>query len=125
MAQYALVDSNGIIQNIVEWDGAAAYTPPNGLTAVLTSTISSNPAVPAAIGNTWLNNTYTPVIVTVSYVGPAQAALAVSDRVASRCFKAGVAFPSAWLTYVQTLRAIVAGTQSGPLPAQPAYPAGT
>lgn len=57
----------------------------------------------------------------------AQAALDASDMVAIRCFKAGVAFPAAWQTYVTELRAIVNGTDttSTVLPVAPAYPAGT
>ena len=51
-------------------------------------------------------------------------ALAKSDGVAIRCVKAGVAFPAAWQTYVTALRAIMNGA-SGPLPTQPAFPAGT
>jgi hypothetical protein len=57
----------------------------------------------------------------------AQAELVGTDLVASRCFKAGVAFPAAWQTYTQALRAIVNGadTTSTNLPTKPAYPAGT
>jgi hypothetical protein len=54
----------------------------------------------------------------------AQAALDASDLTASRCFKAGVVFPSEWQTYVTALRAIVS-TGTGTIPTQPAYPAGT
>ena len=54
----------------------------------------------------------------------AAAALVKTDAVAVRCFKAGVAFPADWQSYVSALRAIVAGGQ-GPLPDMPAYPAGT
>ena len=35
MANYALIDSNGVVQNIVVWDGVSPWTPPDGLTAVL------------------------------------------------------------------------------------------
>ncbi len=57
----------------------------------------------------------------------AQRALDNTDIVAGRCFKAGVAFPAAWQTYTQALRAIVSGTDttSTNLPAQPPYPSGT
>lgn len=46
---------------------------------------------------------------------------------AIRCVAAGVAFPAAWTTYVQALRAIASGTDttSTALPTRPAYPAGT
>lgn len=54
----------------------------------------------------------------------AQSALDKSDLVATRCFKAGVAFPSAWQTYVTALRAIVS-SGAGTIPTQPSYPAGT
>ncbi len=57
----------------------------------------------------------------------AQLALDKTDVVAGRCFKAGVAFPAAWQTYTQALRAIANGTDaaSTSLPAQPPYPSGT
>lgn len=54
----------------------------------------------------------------------AQAALGETDATALRCFKAGVAFPPEWIAYVAALRAIVRGGP-GPVPARPAYPAGT
>ncbi len=57
-------------------------------------------------------------------VDAAKIALAESDMVAIRCYKAAVAFPSEWLDYVTDLRAIVNGGE-GPLPEQPEYPAGT
>jgi hypothetical protein len=56
--------------------------------------------------------------------GQALSALVKSDSVAVRCFKAGVAFPVTWQTYVIALRAIINGA-AGPLPAQPEYPEGT
>jgi len=31
MMKYALVDFNGIVQNIVVYDGSSVYTPPAGL----------------------------------------------------------------------------------------------
>jgi hypothetical protein len=56
----------------------------------------------------------------------ALAALAASDLIALRCFKAGAAFPAAWLAYVQALRAIVNNPSSAAtVPSTPAYPAGT
>lgn len=65
----------------------------------------------------------------------AQSALDASDMVALRCFKAGVAFPSDWLSYVSALRAVVratSGDPTQPLPEPPKnadgsinYPAGS
>lgn len=58
----------------------------------------------------------------------AQVALDASDMVALRCFKAGVAFPSDWLTYVNALRVVVRTSSGDPtqaLPTRPAYPSGT
>ncbi len=57
----------------------------------------------------------------------ALAALDLTDRVAQRCFKAGVAYPPEWQAYTLALRAIVNGadTAGASLPPQPAYPAGT
>jgi len=31
--RYALVDADGLVSNIVEWDGEAQWSPPVGLTA--------------------------------------------------------------------------------------------
>lgn len=51
----------------------------------------------------------------------AMAALRVSDLVAIRSLKAGIAYPEAWHSYDEALRAIVNGAP-GPLPQQPEYP---
>ena len=67
-------------------------------------------------------------ILWAAYKSQAQAALDASDITALRCVKAGVAFPSEWLTYVTALRAIVkasTGDPTQPLPTRPAYPANT
>lgn len=70
----------------------------------------------------------------ISLVSDAQAALDFSDKVAWRCFKAGVSYPAAWLSVDKGLRAIVFGTDktSTVIPAFPTkadgsvdYPAGT
>lgn len=58
----------------------------------------------------------------------AHQALERTDRVAIRCFKAGVAFPAAWISYTQALRTIVTAASVDPtlpLPIQPSYPEGT
>ena len=63
-----------------------------------------------------------------NYQTEAQNLLDKSDITAIRCIKAGVAFPSAWQTYVKELRAIVAATSGDvmiALPVAPAYPVGT
>jgi hypothetical protein len=57
----------------------------------------------------------------------AKSLLEKSDVTASRCFKAGIAFPSAWLTYVEELRAILSdpnGAENGVIPTTPALPEG-
>ncbi len=54
----------------------------------------------------------------------AQVALDATDTTALRCFKAGVAFPVEWQTYVKALRDIVRSGK-GDLPVRPSYPAGT
>jgi hypothetical protein len=54
----------------------------------------------------------------------AMTALDTSDTTALRCFKAGVAFPVEWQNYTASLRGIVK-SDIGPIPARPAYPAGT
>lgn len=34
--RYALVDTDGLVVNVVEWDGQVEWSPPEGLTAVAT-----------------------------------------------------------------------------------------
>lgn len=65
---------------------------------------------------------YTPP---VDYISQAQNALTASDKTILRCVENSVVVPAAWHTYRQTLRAIVSGSQAGPLPTIPSYPAGT
>lgn len=57
----------------------------------------------------------------------ALSALYKTDKVAFRCFKAGIPFPEDWQHYTHALRAIVNGsdTSSTSLPEQPDYPDGT
>jgi len=42
--RYALVDEDGLVENVVLWDGAAPWSPPTGLTAV---------AAPGAVAIGW------------------------------------------------------------------------
>ncbi|MGA2228223.1 MAG: hypothetical protein ABSH41_27635 [Syntrophobacteraceae bacterium] len=70
----------------------------------------------------------TPAQLWAGYQAQAVALLAESDRVANRCYKAGVAFPAAWLAYVQALRSILRASSGDPtqaMPVAPVYPAGT
>jgi hypothetical protein len=52
MATYAVIDSNGNVTNMVEWDGVTQWTPGTGFTAV--------PATAnASIGGTYSNGQFT------------------------------------------------------------------
>lgn len=63
-----------------------------------------------------------------AYQAQAQALLDETDMVSLRCFKAGVVFPTTWLSYVQALRAIMSAQTGDPtqtFPTKPTYPTGT
>lgn len=63
-----------------------------------------------------------------AYQLAAQVELDVGDKVCNRCMKAGKPYPPDWLARDELLRAIVraaSGDPTQPLPARPAYPAGT
>ncbi len=63
-----------------------------------------------------------------AYQAKAQALLSKSDTTLLRCAENAIAVPAAWASYRKALRAIVGaatGDPTQPLPATPAYPAGT
>lgn len=65
----------------------------------------------------------------LAYQSAAQLILDFNDGVATRCIKAGVAYPAEWLTQDIAARAIVratSGDPTHPLPPRPStFPAGT
>ena len=58
-----------------------------------------------------------------NYIAESLVELAKSDITYIRASEANIAFPSEWVSYRATLRAIVDGSQTGPLPTRPNYPA--
>jgi hypothetical protein len=53
MARYALVDSNNLVTNVIEWDGSAQWSPPKGATLLAA-------AEHCTIGATWDGQTFIP-----------------------------------------------------------------
>lgn len=133
MTQYAQYNPSVTAPSpVTGWYDTGALTypnlpPPNDLLAVTADQWNARLTNPSA----WAVSAgalvaYTPPAPPVDTRVPAKAALDKSDMTALRCFKAGVAFPAEWQTYVLALRAIVAGTSTVTvLPTQPAYPVGT
>lgn len=124
MARYAIIDGQYVI-NVIEYDDVPTNPPPgfeNPVTAVQSDI--AGPGWTYADGN-FIAPAPTPIAVPLS--AQAMTALEVTDMVATRCFKAGLAYPADWKSYTAALRNIVNGTDktSTKLPAQPAYPAGT
>lgn len=37
MARYALIDADGVVRNIIEWDEVSPYAPPAGFSLVVTA----------------------------------------------------------------------------------------
>lgn len=62
------------------------------------------------------------------YQATAMAALADSDITILRCYESAVVVPAEWSSYRKALRTIISSTSGDatqPLPAKPAYPAGS
>jgi len=112
----AVVRADGFVENVVAAD-PEEYPSPEGCALVASDT--------AGPGDTYSGGVFTRPAPASDYPAEARAALDASDMTAIRCVKAGVAFPAEWQAYCATLRAIVNGAQTGPLPVRPDYPAGT
>lgn len=50
---YAVIDKNGIVVNVVLWDGVAKWNPPTGMTAALADD-------ECRIGGAYINGRFTP-----------------------------------------------------------------
>jgi len=53
MKRYAIIDSNGVVDNIILWDEAAQWSPPEGMTMVKVEDIQ------CGIGWTYANDVFT------------------------------------------------------------------
>ena len=127
-ANYGLVDANGIVQQVIVYDGVSPYTPQEGFSLIAIGGSG------AWTGWTYANGVFTAPPAPPAVVVPlAQQALVALNYVTGaagqimRCTAAGVAVPTTWSAYVAALRAIANGTDttSTTLPAQPAFVAGT
>ncbi|MDE1901531.1 MAG: hypothetical protein KGI37_07805 [Alphaproteobacteria bacterium] len=123
---YALIKA-GVVDNLIEWDGAGNYIPPEGFTAV-------EATAGTQIGATYVNGVFTnptpPAPAPIPLAQQASAQLATIEApggLISRCAVRGVAVPATYTAYALALIAIVNGTDktSTALPATPAYVAGT
>jgi hypothetical protein len=120
MNNYAIVDQNGNIINIVLWDGELGWCPPEGCIAVQSDI--------AMVGGTYLDSVFSSPLQV-----QALAELIKSDVVMNRISEAVCLGLNSWtgedvvafVNYRRELRDFVDGTTTGPLPTQPSYPVGT
>ena len=127
MTHFITIDTSSNITGV--------YTDAPGYAPIPTGAIPIPDTVAAILrkgfkGYTYINNVvggtltvFDPTALLVS----AKAALAATDSVAFRCFKAGIPFPSNWKIYTIMLRGIVSGVDrlSTTLPPKPDYPVGS
>lgn len=94
---------------------------PSSLTWVNIENVSPQPQPGWALsGSVWTP----PPAPQPNYGMIAKAALDASDITVIRCLEHSVAVPAEWIAYRALLRATV-NNGAGPIPAMPAYPAGT
>jgi hypothetical protein len=134
MTQYAYFNSAVSAPSpVLGWYDTGAFTYTN-LPASTDLLVLTSAQWTARLNGLWAVSNGTLIAFTPpapSLASQAQAALTAMDSpggCAIRCFKAGVAFPAAWLAYCVALRSIVNGTASPmptALPTAPAFPAGT
>lgn len=126
MSNYAIIDANGNVVNVIDFEEGAEWSPPEGYTSVQSDT--------AGIGWAYANGVFTaPPAPNIPPIPLKQQALTVLNYVTGpagqimRCVAAGVAVPPTWSAYVLALRNIVNGTDtaSTTLPTPPAFVPGT
>lgn len=75
MARYAIVDADGNVENITEWDGESQWSPPSGMTAVL---CENEPD--AERGGTYINGVFTRAVRPVLVAEPDSS---LADKIAA------------------------------------------
>lgn len=120
--KYAIV-RNGVVEDVIMWDGVVTLPAITGATRV------ADPDSEAIIGGTYSAGEFAPPTppapTDVQYKILAAGELYKSDITLMRCVENDVEIPGTWKTYRAALREIVAGDETGPLPARPAYPQGS
>ena len=133
MSNYAVIDANGNVVNIVDLGPENDWTSPEGHTVAQSDV--------AGIGWTYANGIFTPPPAPepsaqqqlATFIGTVQAALSSSDDTMKRVQEAislgtnsaTSADVVAFVNYRRALRALLSSTTVTTIPAKPAYPAGT
>lgn len=118
--RYALVDTqSNLVVNIIDWDGTSPYTPPNKELPVLVNN-------EVQIGWSYIDGNFIaptpPPPPPTDWPPLAQYELDNSDITLLRTLETNTPIPDDWAKYRATLRLIVSGKESGPLPVRPPYP---
>jgi hypothetical protein len=119
------VAKNGVVTQVVEWDGQAEWSPPEGTVLFQNDDVEVGDLYADGVWTAALTPEPTQEQSQLALVAQARLALQKSDVVILRCTENNVQVPATWATYRADLRTFIADDGAGTMPTQPAYPVGT
>lgn len=120
--KYALIDTNGIVRNIIQYDGIASYNPPFGFTLEQVNDWVNTGQATDVPEPSIISNVYYQAISAIDKADNTM--LRISEAISLGLTTWTASDVVAFVEYRRALRQIIS-TKSGSMPVKPPYPAGT